>query len=169
MTEEWVSLVWEKGKEENVHATDSQFSKHKCPALMGITFTVSQVPSVLLICLYNLCDLTSLPAQDVALTNFATCLLKNFSIVYVIKITQLIPDEQERQGANQEVYRVSRGYVHWRSWHGEHWDPDHLQAGGWQVQVRQEVEDPLSHHRLRLRLHRERLLPSRRRLQGRCR
>ena len=43
MTEEWVSLVWEKGKEENVHATDSQFSKHKCPALMGITFTVSQV------------------------------------------------------------------------------------------------------------------------------
>ena len=63
MTEEWVSLVWEKGKEENVHATDSQFSKHKCPALMGITFTVSQVPSVLL--LYNLWDLTSLPAQDV--------------------------------------------------------------------------------------------------------
>ena len=56
MTEEWVTLVWEKGKEENVHATDSQFSKHKCPALMGITFTVSQVLSVLFLICYNLWD-----------------------------------------------------------------------------------------------------------------
>ena len=43
MTYDWVLKVWEKGRHENVHATDPQFTRFKCPALMGITFTVSQM------------------------------------------------------------------------------------------------------------------------------
>ncbi len=43
MTADWIDQVWEKGRHENVHATDPQFSRYKCPALMGLNITVSQL------------------------------------------------------------------------------------------------------------------------------
>ena len=43
MTFEWVQKVWEKGKHENIHATDPIFARYKCPSLMGLTLTVSQM------------------------------------------------------------------------------------------------------------------------------
>ena len=43
MTGEWVDKVWEKSKHENVHATDPPFSRYRCPALLGLNITVSQL------------------------------------------------------------------------------------------------------------------------------
>ena len=43
MTGEWVDKVWEKSKHENVHATDAPFSRYRCPALLGLNITVSQL------------------------------------------------------------------------------------------------------------------------------
>merc|ERR1712126_793192 len=43
MTDEWVTQVWEKGMHQNIHATDPTFTRYKCPALMGLTLTVSQM------------------------------------------------------------------------------------------------------------------------------
>jgi topoisomerase (DNA) II binding protein 1 len=43
MTAEWITQVWEKGKHDNIHATDPTFTRYKCPALMGLTLTVSQM------------------------------------------------------------------------------------------------------------------------------
>ena len=43
MTDEWVAQVWEKGMHQNIHATDPTFTRYKCPALMGLTLTVSQM------------------------------------------------------------------------------------------------------------------------------
>ena len=43
MTDEWVDKVWEKSKHENVHATDATFSRYKCPPLLGLNITVSQL------------------------------------------------------------------------------------------------------------------------------
>ena len=47
MTHAWVDAVWERSgkrtKKASLHATDPQFSRYKCPALMGIIFTVSQM------------------------------------------------------------------------------------------------------------------------------
>lgn len=43
MTDEWVEQVWERGRHENVRAGDAQFAKYKCPALKGLTITVSQM------------------------------------------------------------------------------------------------------------------------------
>ena len=43
MTIEWINQVWEKGKRDNIHATDPIFTRYKCPALMGLTLTVSQM------------------------------------------------------------------------------------------------------------------------------
>ena len=43
MTAEWVQQVWEKGKHDNIYATDPTFTRYKCPALMGLTLTVSQM------------------------------------------------------------------------------------------------------------------------------
>ncbi|XP_071748981.1 DNA topoisomerase 2-binding protein 1-A [Lepeophtheirus salmonis] len=43
MTEEWVRNVWKKSQNDNVAATDGQFSRFKCPALMGLNISVSQM------------------------------------------------------------------------------------------------------------------------------
>ena len=43
MTNEWVTQVWERGKHDNIHATNPTFTRYKCPALMGLTLTVSQM------------------------------------------------------------------------------------------------------------------------------
>ena len=43
MTSEWVEKVWEKGKHDPVHATDPQFTRYKCPSLLGLNITVSQL------------------------------------------------------------------------------------------------------------------------------
>lgn len=43
MTADWIDTVWEKSKHDSVHAVDPQFSRYKCPSLMGLTITVSQL------------------------------------------------------------------------------------------------------------------------------
>ena len=43
MTSEWIEAVWSKAKHANVHATDKEFVRYKCPALKGLTITVSQM------------------------------------------------------------------------------------------------------------------------------
>ena len=43
MTAEWVQQVWERGEHENIYATDPIFTRYKCPALMGLMLTVSQM------------------------------------------------------------------------------------------------------------------------------
>ena len=43
MTSDWINQVWEKSKHDPVHATDPQFSRYKCPALHGLSITISQL------------------------------------------------------------------------------------------------------------------------------
>ncbi len=43
MTLDWVEQVWEKGKHEAIHATDPQFLRYRCPALLGLSITISQL------------------------------------------------------------------------------------------------------------------------------
>ena len=43
MTEEWIDLVWDKSRNKMCHATDSEFSRYKCPSLLGLNITVSQL------------------------------------------------------------------------------------------------------------------------------
>ncbi|RZF42232.1 hypothetical protein LSTR_LSTR004381 [Laodelphax striatellus] len=44
MTVEWVDAVWNEGIRRNVHATNSQFNKYKCPVFLDLYVTVSNMP-----------------------------------------------------------------------------------------------------------------------------
>ncbi|XP_039285519.1 DNA topoisomerase 2-binding protein 1-B [Nilaparvata lugens] len=44
MTVEWVDAVWNEGIRRNVHATNSQFNKYKCPVFLDLFVTVSNMP-----------------------------------------------------------------------------------------------------------------------------
>ncbi|GIY02565.1 DNA topoisomerase 2-binding protein 1-A [Caerostris darwini] len=43
MTPEWVNDVWENGQYQQIHATNSSYSKYKCPVFKGLVVTVSQL------------------------------------------------------------------------------------------------------------------------------
>ena len=43
MTSDWVDAVWSRAKHANLHATDKEFIRYKCPALKGLVITISQL------------------------------------------------------------------------------------------------------------------------------
>jgi len=43
MTKEWVEEVWKVSCNDYVTAIDARFSTHRCPALLGVTVSVSQI------------------------------------------------------------------------------------------------------------------------------
>ena len=43
MVESWVESVWKDSCKETVSAVDGRYSSHRCPSLLGVTVSVSQL------------------------------------------------------------------------------------------------------------------------------